>query len=155
MNQTLEWIAGKRMSRIRTSKTCSLPYWTKTKTRNCPYKNSTCSTHGRKYLAILEISITSFGLVENPQLLNPVGTRLIDNFGILLSKINSAKEVQTHFQLKKKPLFYLFKVGNISKKGGVEWQFLFYKNMFTLKLLTYLYNIKTNAKRMYTHVSNL
>lgn len=155
MNQTLEWIAGKRMSRIRTSKTCSLPYWTKTKTRNCPYKNSTCSTHGRKYLAILEISITSFGLVGNPQLLNPVGTRLIDNFGILLSKINSAKEVQIHFQFKNN-LFYLFKVGNISKKGGVEWQFFFfYKNMFTLKLLTYLYNIKTNAKRMYTHVSNL
>lgn len=155
MNQTLEWIAGKRMSRIRTSNTCSLPYWTKTKTRNCPYKNSTCSTHGRKYLAILEISIKSFGLVENPQLLNPVGTRLIDNFGILLSKINSAKEVQTHFQFKKKnPILFVWSRQHI-KKGRCWMTIFFYKNVFTLKLLTYLYNIKTNAKRMFTHVSNL
>lgn len=103
MKQTMGWIAGRRMSRTGTSKICSLPYWTKTKIRNCPQKNSTCSNHGGKYPALLGISITDFGPVKNHQSLNPVGTHLIDTLGILLSKINSAKEVHIHFQLKKNP----------------------------------------------------
>lgn len=107
MKQTMGWIAGRRMSRTGTSKICSLPYWTKTKIRNCPQKNSTCSNHGGKYPALLGISITDFGPVKNHQSLNPVGTHLIDNLGILLSKINSAKEVHIHFQLKKTPILFV------------------------------------------------